>query len=813
MKGKTLTNESGAAAARVGRFALERELGRGAQGAVWLARDTRLDRLVALKTLHLDDAAPQARREQIEWLLAEARIASQLAHPNIVTLYDAGEELGVPYLVFELVEGRTLAARLRAEGQLPAAQAVRTAIEILRGVAAAHTKDVVHRDLKPANVMLTTTGTARIMDFGIARRGPTAAGGEISGTPSYMAPEYISGEPFTPQCDVFSVGMMLYEMLTGSPAVARGDPLVILQRIVAEPFAAPSQRGAATDERLDAIVLKALEKAPGERYASAAAMIEALERYLDPTAVEAPATGEHPASAGTVEFLLRRMRHKSDFPVLSGTISSVNKAVTGERQSASVLCNTVLKDFALTNKLLKLVNAAHLAHLGGSVSTVSRAVAIIGFDRVRDVALSLVLFEHLQNRSQAGKLREEVAAAYLSAVTARSLVKRLGIRDAEEAYLCGMFHRLGRLLTIFYLHDEAEAIARLAEARGGDDARAAREVLGVGFEELGRGVAKSWNLPGAIVDSMQPYTEPLRRPAASQTEKLRALASLASALADAARMEPNAAKAQFTALADRFGQALGVNKEFLVTTLGESAAEVVRDAEILGLALPKTGVLAVAQELGAGSPVPGKADRDPDTVDTLVAQTTLVPTGRPQSAAAAKRAAELSNRRGALTAGLQDITQALAGDFDLNDLLRIILETMYRSIGFKRVVLCIRDPRANSLRARFGFGGDIDDVLKAGFAVPLEGPRDVFYAAISQGADVCIEDADAEKMRQHIPEWLRERAAPRGFLLLPIKLKQTCVALIYADADAPETLRFDAEELGLLKALRNQAVLAIKQRS
>ena len=164
----------GAAAAtaerrRIGRFEIVRVLGKGAQGTVYLARDTHLGRNVAVKTLRLDRTDPETRAEHMRTLLEEARIVSKMQHPNIVILHDAGEDQDTPYLVFEYVEGRTLAALLHEKGTLPAAQAADIAVQALRGIGYAHEQSVVHRDLKPANIILTEDGVAQVMDFGIAR--------------------------------------------------------------------------------------------------------------------------------------------------------------------------------------------------------------------------------------------------------------------------------------------------------------------------------------------------------------------------------------------------------------------------------------------------------------------------------------------------------------------------------------------------------------------------------------------------------------------------------------------------------------------
>jgi len=175
--------------------------------------------------------------------------------------------------------------------------------------------------------------------------------------------------------------------------------------------------------------------------------------------------------------------------------------------------------------------------------------------------------------------------------------------------------------------------------------------------------------------------------------------------------------------------------------------------------------------------------------------------------------ASTPSREGMLAAGISDITNTLAGNYDLNDVLRIILETMYRAIGFTRVILCTNDPRTSSLKCRFGFGRDVEELVKAGLKIPLAASKDVFYAALNKGADICIEDRDAEKIRAYIPDWYRKAVSARGFILFPVVVGKKPLALIYADSDDARTLRLADSELNLLKTLRNQAILAIRQKS
>jgi serine/threonine protein kinase len=236
----------------LGPYHIEAELGRGSFGAVYRARDSVLQRTVALKVLRPGATAS-------EDMLREARAAAALLHPNVCTVFsvDAGE--GVPLIVMEYLDGRPLSKVLEA-GPLPPGRAAALGRQVAQGMAEAHARGIVHGDLKPANVMITTNEVAKILDFGLARRDPLSASVQrtlewdpqapegLSGTPAYMAPEQAAGRPLTPASDVFSLGLILYEMLTGRQAI-RGDGLLeVLRKIdqveaeayaaeVAEPFA------------------------------------------------------------------------------------------------------------------------------------------------------------------------------------------------------------------------------------------------------------------------------------------------------------------------------------------------------------------------------------------------------------------------------------------------------------------------------------------------------------------------------------------------------------------------------------------------
>lgn len=785
---------------RIGRFRMVRQLGRGAQGAVWLAHDPQLQRDVAIKTLTLERSRDP---ERVRALLDEAVMVSRLSHPNIVTLFDAGQDGGRPYLVFEYVQGSTLAALLRECRRLPPSRAVHIGVQMLRALDFAHRQGVVHRDVKPANIMVTDDDTARVMDFGIAAllsgQDPRADG--FHGTPAYMAPEYASHRTFTARSDIFSAGMVLYEMLAGEPAVAGRTIFELLHKLANEPFVPPSRHCADVDARLESVVMRALAKDPAERYGSAQEMVAALEACLRPESAPPPVE----AGSGTLEFLLRRMRHKSDFPALATTISAVNKAAASEREAVSALSSSILKDFALTHKLLKLVNTAYFGQFSGTISTISRAIMVLGFDQVRSVAITLVLFEHLQNKAQADALKEEVLGAYFGGLVARELVAKAGIRDGEEAFICAMFHRLGRLLVTFYLHDEQVAIRKLI-AQGRDEEAASTEVLGMSYADLGIGVARSWNFPARLLGSMRPVADgPVREPTCD-TDRLRALAGLATELTDVIRASPPERRDERLGnLVDRFGNALGITGQHLRGAIQSAVTEISRDAGILDV--KTAGSAFFGQARSWSKPDETKVPDTCDLVQAAMAETVL---GAPGATPPPDAPGSAAVRQAVLSAGIQDITNALVGEFQLNDVLRIILETMYRGMGFSRVMLCVRDPAAHALKARFGLGQDVDRIIRQGFAVPLTPAKDVFHAAISQGADIYIEDVDGERIRQHVPGWYRALVPAQSLALFPVIVNKKPVGLFYGDSTTAGTLRFGAEELALLKTLRNQAVLAIR---
>jgi hypothetical protein len=270
-----------ARARRIGRYLITGRIGQGGMGMVYRGLDESLEREVAVKTLTTEGAFDADSRQRFE---VEARAAARLQHPNIVIVYERGEDRGLPFIAMELLPGTDLEVLLRSGEELLLAEKLEVVIQVCRGLAYAHERGIVHRDMKPSNIRILDDGTAKIVDFGIAKLGGThlTRTGMIVGTVHYMSPEQVRGGPLDGRSDIFSLGVILYELLAGERPFRGEGPTQILYKIVAEPAPPldPSQLGGVAS-RLQAVVDRALAKNREERYPQAGALADELQAALD----------------------------------------------------------------------------------------------------------------------------------------------------------------------------------------------------------------------------------------------------------------------------------------------------------------------------------------------------------------------------------------------------------------------------------------------------------------------------------------------------------------------------------------------------
>jgi serine/threonine-protein kinase len=262
-----------------GRYEILEKLGRGAVGDVFKVKDPRIGRVAALKTIRVDvDLSPQQVIEMRQRFYREAQTAGKLTHPNIVTIYDVGEEQGISFIVMEFVEGSTLTSLLKKGKPLSVAQVKHLIIQAAAGLDYAHQNGVFHRDVKPDNIMVSKTGVVKVMDFGIARiaESEMTRTGSVLGTPAYMSPEQFSGKKVDGRSDIFSLGVVLYELLTRRRPFGGDTATAIMFEILQKEPLPPSQVDAGVSAEWDAVVGKALTKNIDERYQSATDLANAV---------------------------------------------------------------------------------------------------------------------------------------------------------------------------------------------------------------------------------------------------------------------------------------------------------------------------------------------------------------------------------------------------------------------------------------------------------------------------------------------------------------------------------------------------------
>ncbi|MSQ68918.1 MAG: serine/threonine protein kinase [Gammaproteobacteria bacterium] len=564
----------------LGRFELRSELGRGFHGRVFLAWDPRLERKVAIKLL-LGSRRDGASRAQF---LNEARAVARVAHPHVIPLYEVGLHGSNPFLVFEFVEGVTLKQEIQRRGALPEDEAIPLFLPVLEGMSIAHELEVVHLDLSPNNLLFDTLARVRVMDFGLARlvsRLPAADDDEhMQGTPRYMSPEHFTGGVLDRRTDVYALGLVFFEMLAGQPAASAEGLTGVRNMILKGDFDWSRLQALGVSGPVTQVLRDALARLPSTRFAHAGEFRRAL--------AEAVATQTQPDSHDlAVQFLLRRLQRRPEFPAFSNSILEINR-LTADDSSAGLndLAEVVQRDFSLANRLMKISNSAFFDRGGDGVSTISQAISLVGTRLVRMLCNGLLVFDRLQNDT--AELQDGLVSSFVAGLMARNLGLRLQRALAEEAFICGLFNRLGRNLVIYYLPEEFSDIGRLC-LNGVSFEQAQKRVLGSTCAAIGAAIAATWKFPPAIVASMAPI---LAEPEAATIDAgmtLRLWAQLANELCEVANVACDAPLDELDLLALRYRNAVSLSPQTLGDLLAGALETFLELAPTLGITASANG--------------------------------------------------------------------------------------------------------------------------------------------------------------------------------------------------------------------------------
>jgi len=596
---------------KIDQFELLRKLGKGAQGTVFLAWDPALERRVAIKVLARRAAAPGASEKTAP---SEGRLAGRLSHPNIVPVYQTGRFAGYPYLVFEYVPGLSLRALLRRDGPLTVERACTLLASVLDGIAHAHDLGVIHLDLSPGNIIVDMDGVPRIMDFGLARfaHAPIAPSARPRGTLLYMAPEHFGADPLGPWTDVYALALIFYELITGVPVRTGATASRVVKQIVGGTVDLQAVRAPEERRPLARFLEGALAREPKARYRDGRQMRDALRAAM-PGVTTAAADERH----GTVDFLLRRMGRRDDFPALSSSLTAINRATASDsKASANQVAGVILRDYALAQKVLKLANSAFYG--GGSrgeVSSVSSAVRLLGFDQILLAACSVTFLEHFQRQGCGRALTDMLLRAFMTGLVTRHLVKNARLPGPEEAFICGMFHNLGEHLVLHYFPEEHAAIdAVIAEGLGRD--AAARAILGISYGDLGSTVARVWKLPEIIANSIAAQPDDVVTTPKSVDEAFGHYAAFANELCLLPGSRPPAhAVSAIATLTDRFEPSFSVPEAMLYQVLEAALKKLGELAPALGLQLTDSDFHQGVRELLAWREAVAAADLADTAID------------------------------------------------------------------------------------------------------------------------------------------------------------------------------------------------------
>lgn len=777
-----------------GRYALRRLVADTDLARVWHGSDPRTGREVRIKLVKPGHDVDGARLAS--WV-HQANQRSHLAHPAILPLQEVGVLDGQPYLVSSWVAGQTLADRMVSPAAAVSARlASGWMLEVLDALVLAHAAGQVHGRLHPGNILVDEQGRACLLDFAVPVRvtDPAADAAQARALALWWPAGHRMAADSGADADIHAVGMVLACLLSG-------------RRVMPDAVAATAEPGVASwaagsDPDLRAIVQAALAAEAGAPRSSARDFHDTLARWCGAAGGLAPSDPAAPrgsgASDGALERLLQRMQQNEDFPAMSHAVSRIQAMVASDIESVGAVADEILKDVALSNKLLRIVNSAYYAR-GGGIATISRAVTLIGFNGVRNMAMGLVLLEGMQDKAHAQILTEEFLRALLAASIAREIASDGG--NGEEAFIGAMFQDLGRLLAMYYFPQEAQQVRQLLRDGAGklNESSASIRVLGLDYEALGLGVAKLWNLPADIRRYMhQPVGDPPQRAAADMLEQMRRTTLAANRLADAwLQVEPTEQAGRLDVECKLFARALGRTPDAVRDAMERARCKLIELAVPMALQItPGSAAEHLLRPLTPDKPETGQ-DAAPAR-PLMPALDAAIAAGRP-----------LFDK---LIAGLADVDQARATGIPLAGLLQLVLDVLYRSTGASHVLFCLRDARSGSLSARFGRGDGIDAIVR-GFQVPPKADgADLFQAVCARGADMVIGDIRVARVSERLPPWYRKLIQPQtqSMLLLPLKLGDQPVALIYAHTQGNRTLSVSDKEMALLRQLRDRALSALR---
>ncbi len=497
--------------------------------------------------------------------------------------------------------------------------------------------------------------------------------------------------------------------------------------------------------------------------------------------------------------LLNKVCGDEDMFALGSSVARVVQMASSDHEGTHALAYYVLSDVALTQRILRLANTVKYRTASGTaVTTISRAISLLGFDNVKTTALAMLLVDALASSDHAYSVRLELEASLCASLVGREMARHSFYKGAEEASIGALFKNLGPLLVASHEHARYREIGALVASGKHKLGQAAQLILGCSYDALSEAVLGEWKIPDVIMRAQRPLPEGALKVAVNRGEWMRQVASFSL---DVARLlaktgEPSGTPEARTLL-ERYGHALNLDSAQLDELFGAVSREMTALLESMNL-----------------EPVRHQEEPDGDGLPNVLLLATL---GAGAEEQGAYPSGKPKNARELLLAGVQDVTQMRAsGEHKVNDVVLAVLETLYTAMGFRFATVVLKDVRSSQYRARVSFGDD-KSATQAGFAFPAaeagnpgNAGRDLFHLAMANDADLMIADASSPKIRDLLPGWHRQLLPDaKSFIVLPLVVGQAQLGLFYADRIhiAPEGVAPD--ETALIKALKGQVLAAL----
>ncbi len=494
--------------------------------------------------------------------------------------------------------------------------------------------------------------------------------------------------------------------------------------------------------------------------------------------------------------LMSKVCGDEDMFALGSSIAQVVQMASSDDQGTHDLAYYVLSDPALTQRILRLSNAAtYRTASGGNVTTISRAISLLGFDNVKTTALAMLLVDALSNSAHEMSVRAELQAALCASLVGRAMARHSPYQGAEEASIGALFKNLGPLLVASHEHDRYREINTLAGSGQHTLAQASQMILGCSYETLSEAVMGEWKIPDVIIRTVAPLPAGTLKVAANRAEWMRQVATFAIDVARLlSRSHDAVASNEARALLQRYGSALGLDAEQMADLFETVQNEMTELLQSMNMEAP----------LRSKPPAPPEPEGLPNV---LLLATMGV---EEEQEAGCHPSGKPLNARDLLLAGVQDVTQMRAsGKSKVNELILAVLETLYTSMGFRFATVCLKDARSGQYRARLAFG-DKHEKRLAGFAFPMATQRDLFHLAMENDADLMIADTSTAKIRDLLPQWHRELLPDaRSFIVLPLVVSRVQVGFFYADRTTTAPEGVPPDETSLIKALKGQVLVAL----